>query len=405
MKLTKISLAALVALGAFSSVASATPLEEAIKNVDLSGFARYRYTNTHVKNSGPSYQKSDKESKANHEFRMITNFKAAIDDNFFGVIGLRYNATDNSGDAVTAGTDATDTTTPFRVHQFYLGYKAGNTTITAGKQEIGSYFTDDEVGTGIRVVNEDIEGLTLTALAFDALEGTENFSNGELYDVETNFLKGYDVGNLYAAGIAGAYDPINFQLWYGSLTNLAGVLAADVSANFAINDDVSLGARINYANSQVDKDAKNTLAYDDGNFYAGELSTSLYGFDLAAGYIGYKTQNYQDGKYSIFTFEDQGGLIDAGEDVLDWTRAKGKGSYFYAKSAYNFDKFKVGLDYIKGHYKTNEKTKVQQFVPRFAYQYSKKLEFSSFYAFKTEKEYNGDKERTNKFRFEAKYSF
>ena len=30
MKLTKISLAALVALGAFSSVASATPLEEAI---------------------------------------------------------------------------------------------------------------------------------------------------------------------------------------------------------------------------------------------------------------------------------------------------------------------------------------------------------------------------------------
>ena len=50
MKLTKISLAALVALGAFSSVASATPLEEAIKNVDLSGFARYRYTNTHEKN-------------------------------------------------------------------------------------------------------------------------------------------------------------------------------------------------------------------------------------------------------------------------------------------------------------------------------------------------------------------
>ena len=405
MKLTKISLAALVALGAFSSVASATPLEEAIKNVDLSGFARYRYTNTHVKNSGPSYQKSDKESKANHEFRMITNFKAAIDDNFFGVIGLRYNATDNSGDAVTAGTDATDTTTPFRVHQFYLGYKAGNTTITAGKQEIGSYFTDDEVGTGIRVVNEDIEGLTLTALAFDALEGTQNFSNGELYEVETSFLKGYDVGNLYAAGIAGAYDPINFQLWYGSLTNLAGVLAADVSANFAINNDVSLGARINYANSQVDKDAKNALAYDDGNFYAGELSTSLYGFDLAAGYIGYKTQNYQDGKYSIFTFEDQGGLIDTGEDVFDWTHAEGKGSFFYAKSAYNFDKFKVGLDYIKGHYKTNEKTKIQQFVPRFAYQYSKKLAFSSFYAFTTEKEHDGDKERTDKFRFEAKYSF
>ena len=38
MKLTKISLAALVALGAFSSVASATPLEEAIKNVLKDGY-------------------------------------------------------------------------------------------------------------------------------------------------------------------------------------------------------------------------------------------------------------------------------------------------------------------------------------------------------------------------------
>lgn len=40
MKIAKISLAALVALGAFSTVASATPLEEAIKNVDLSGYAK-----------------------------------------------------------------------------------------------------------------------------------------------------------------------------------------------------------------------------------------------------------------------------------------------------------------------------------------------------------------------------
>ena len=406
MKLTKISLATLVALGAFSSVASATPLEEAIKNVDLSGFARYRYTNTHNKDT----EQSDvaKKSKANHQFRMVTNFKAAIDDNFFGVIGLRYNSVDGSGDNAktdnTDGTDKTDTTKTFNVHQFYLGYKIGGTTITAGKQVIGSYFTDDAVGTGVRVENKDIEGLTLTALAFDALEGDDVESGGDLYKA-TGYLSTYDVGNLYAAGIAGSYDPINFQLWYGTLTNLADVLAADVSGNFAITNDISLGARINYAHSQADTSAKNALGYDDGNFYAGELSTSLFGLDLAAGYIGYKTQNYQDGKYSAFTFEDQGGLIDAGEDVFDWTRAEGKGSYFYATSAYTFDKFTAGLDYIKGSYKTDEKTKVEEFVPRFAYQYNKKLKFSSFYAFKTEKEHDGDKNKADKFRFEAKYSF
>ncbi|WP_107850128.1 OprD family outer membrane porin [Campylobacter concisus] len=404
MKLTKISLATLVALGAFSSVASATPLEEAIKNVDLSGFARYRYTNTRDKSADASATPSQDRNKAGHNFKMITNFKAAIDDNFFGVIGLRYNATDGSGDNAGAGTDKTNTTKGFGVHQFYLGYKIGGTTITAGKQVIGSYFTDDAVGTGVRVENKDIEGLTLTALAFDALEGDDVESGGDLYKA-TGYLSTYDVGNLYAAGIAGSYDPINFQLWYGTLTNLADVLAADVSGNFAITNDISLGARINYAHSQADTSAKNALGYDDGNFYAGELSTSLFGLDLAAGYIGYKTQNYQDGKYSAFTFEDQGGLIDAGEDVFDWTRAEGKGSYFYATSAYTFDKFTAGLDYIKGSYKTDEKTKVEEFVPRFAYQYNKKLKFSSFYAFKTEKEHDGDKNKADKFRFEAKYSF
>ena len=406
MKLTKISLAALVALGAFSSVASATPLEEAIKNVDLSGMARYRYT--HVHDYDKNQKNVKKSNEAGHNFKMITNFKAAIDDNFFGVVGLRYNATDGSGDNAGAGTDKTNTTKGFGVHQFYLGYKIGGTTITAGKQEIGSYFTDDAIGTGVRVVNEDIEGLTLTALAFDALEGDDVESDGDLYKA-TGYLSTYDVGNLYAAGIAGSFNPVSFQLWYGTLTNLADVLAADVSAKFDITNDFALGARLNYANSIADKEAKNILGYNDGNFYAGELSTSLFGFDLAAGYIGWKAQ---DKGISAFTFEDQGGLISAGEDVFDWTYAEGKGNFFYATSAYTFDKFTVGLDYVKGTQKTSGgtgnpdvKDKVEEFVPRFAYQYNKKLTFSSFYSFQTHKLPNDVKTKEDKFRFEAKYSF
>ena len=406
MKLTKISLAALVALGAFSSVASATPLEEAIKNVDLSGMARYRYT--HVHDYDKTQKNVKKSNEAGHNFKMITNFKAAIDDNFFGVVGLRYNATDGSGDNAGTGTDKTNTTGTFGVHQFYLGYKIGGTTITAGKQTIDSYFTDDAIGTGVRVVNEDIEGLTLTALAFDALEGDDVESDGNLYKA-TGYLSTYDVGNLYAAGIAGSFNPVSFQLWYGTLTNLADVLAADVSAKFDITNDFALGARLNYANSIADKEAKNILGYNDGNFYAGELSTSLFGLDLAAGYIGWKAQ---DKGVSAFTFEDQGGLITAGEDVFDWTYAKGKGNFFYATSAYTFDKFTVGLDYVKGTQKTSngvgnpdKKDKVEEFVPRFAYQYNKKLTFSSFYSFQTHKLPNDVKSKEDKFRFEAKYSF
>lgn len=422
MKLTKISLAALVALGAFSSVASATPLEEAIKNVDLSGFARYRYTNTRNKSANASATPYEDRNNANHGFRMVTDFKAAIDDNFFGVIGLRYNTTDNSGDnsykldnktgakISDGGTDKTNTTGTFGVYQFYLGYKIGGTTITAGKQVIGSYFTDDAVATGIKVINQDIEGLTLAAAAFDAIEGNDE-SDGDLYKLVygSNSLDIYDAGNLYAAAVIGSYDPINFQLWYASLTNLADLLAADVSGNFAITNDISLGARLNYVSSIADASAKSTIGYNDGNFYAGELSTSLFGFDLAGGYIGWKSQ---DKKVSAFSFEDQGGLITAGEDVFDWTHAEGRGNFFYATSAYTFDKFTVGLDYVKGTKKTSAgagnpdvKDKVEEFVPRFAYQYNKKLTFSSFYSFQTHKLPNDVKTKEDKFRFEAKYSF
>ena len=431
MKLTKISLAALVALGAFSSVASATPLEEAIKNVDLSGFARYRYTNN--KRTGEySNTKTESGSLAGHNFKMVTNFKAAIDDNFFGVIGLRYNATDNSGDntqddqgSAGKGTDKTDTTTGFGVHQFYLGYKIGGTTITAGKQEIGSYFTDDAIGTGVRVVNQDIEGLTLTALAFDAIEGDDTESDGDLYAAkdakgnDINRVKVYDFGNLYAAGIAGSYNPIDFQLWYASLTNLADLLAADVTANFAINDDISLGGRINYVNSTADASAKSHLSksidasngvanYNDGNFYAGELTASLFGLDARLGYMGWKVQ---DKGVTSFAFEDKGSLIDVGELTLDPTWADGKANLIYATAGYTFDKFTVGADYIKGHIKhaaapgENGKEKVEEITPRFAYQYSKKLEFSSYYAFKTSKFADQEKKKEDQFRFEAKYSF
>ncbi|ERJ24443.1 Major outer membrane protein [Campylobacter concisus UNSW1] len=431
MKLTKISLAALVALGAFSSVASATPLEEAIKNVDLSGFARYRYTNN--KRTGEySNTKTESGSLAGHNFKMVTNFKAAIDDNFFGVIGLRYNATDNSGDntqddqgSAGKGTDKTDTTTGFGVHQFYLGYKIGGTTITAGKQEIGSYFTDDAIGTGVRVVNQDIEGLTLTALAFDAIEGDDTESDGDLYAAkdakgnDINRVKVYDFGNLYAAGIAGSYNPIDFQLWYASLTNLADLLAADVTANFAINDDISLGGRINYVNSTADASAKSHLSksidasngvanYNDGNFYAGELTASLFGLDARLGYMGWKVQ---DKGVTSFAFEDKGSLIDVGELTLDPTWADGKANLIYATAGYTFDKFTVGADYIKGHIKhaaapgKNGKEKVEEITPRFAYAYSKKLTFSSYYAFKTSKFADEGKNKEDQFRFEAKYSF
>nr|WP_086226516.1 major outer membrane protein [Campylobacter sp. P0108] len=66
MKLVKLSLAAIVAAGALTSVANATSLEEAIKNVDVSGYARYRFDSQNAKLA--SFEDID---KPNHKFKFI----------------------------------------------------------------------------------------------------------------------------------------------------------------------------------------------------------------------------------------------------------------------------------------------------------------------------------------------
>ena len=411
MKLTKISLATIVALGAFSSVASATPLEEAIKNVDLSGYARYRYTNTHKKHKD-DFGRTDLQGNNNgagHQFRAFTTFKAALDDNFFGVLTLRYESTDDSGKAG----NATNTTNEFDVAEVYLGYKVGNTVVTAGKQPVGTIFTDDLIGTGLVVKNSDIQGLTLTAVAFDALQ-----QDGLELDVD--YRRAFLGNNLYAVGAQGSYDPISFQLWYASLTDVVNLIAAEVGGNFDVTNDFNLGAKAQYVHSNASSKISGlTGAYNDANFYAAELNSNFFGADLALGYIGWKVdKNNNADRNGIIALEDKGGFLNAGETAFDvaegglshpgssYTRLYGKGNFFYTTLGYSFNDFRIGGDIVTGKIKRADDTKekINEYVARAEYKYSKKLSFVSWYSLRTDK-IDSDKEKQNRFRFQAKYSF
>lgn len=436
MKLTKVSLAALVALGAFSSVASATPLEEAIKDVDVSGFARYRYdysTNKYKQGNNQEVKthKSNRVSNAqqnptglgtgtNHKFKIVTNFKAAIDDNFYAVLGLRYNAADNTasreGVNGVGGFDETDVSDTFRVYQAYVGYKIGNTEITAGKQVLGTYFTDDEVGTAFKVVNTDITGLALAAIAVDAFEGAADDNAGEADGYLIPFAAGanYKTGNLYGVAAIGSYDPIGFQLWYATLENVVDLLAVELSADVKVTDDIAINGKFQFVNSSADSTLKELVGtYNDGRFYAAELGTELFGADLSAGYIGWKAKerNNATGNTS-FTYEDQGALISPAEqfsDYFDYTFVNGKGNFWFVTAGYTLDKFRLGVDYVQGSVKlagNNGKEKYKEVVPSVSYAYSKKLKFSTYYSaaeLKNSKE--NEKEKSQRYRFEARYSF
>ena len=409
MKLTKVSLAALVALGAFSSVASATPLEEAIKNVDLSGFARYRYTNDFIKNSNQN--STVKNSGAGHAFRMQTAFKAAIDDNFFGVLNLRYDLTDDSGDKNAAGTDKTYTTGTFGVYEMYLGYKAGNTTITAGKQLLGTFFDDKDVaGTGLKVINTDVPGLTLAAAAFDAVQSDGTELDGPLLKTLTGSISDAP-GNIYYLGAAGSYDPVSFKAAIANVQEVATLYGADAGVSFNVTDDVNLNLKGQFVHN--DSDHKDVA---DANFWAIQAGTKLFGAKLNAGYLDFDAKNKDNTKKSFVTLDGNGDLINPTK-ILNgvmsggrqyYNNIKGNNDYWFVNAGYDIDKFGFGAGYTQGKGYSwelaKERAKRSEWSLDASYKYSKKLTFLSWYAAAKDKK-DGASFKQDRIRFEAKYSF
>ena len=423
MKLTKVSLAALVALGAFSSVASATPLEEAIKNVDLSGFARYRYTNDHYKNSAQSDTK--RSSIGSHTFRMQTAFKAAIDDNFFGVLNLRYQANDGSGDNAgrkfsnrynyvnNNGTDKTNTTGSFGVYEMYLGYKVGNTTVTAGKQLLGTFYDGKDIaGTGLKVTNTDVPGLTLAAAAFDAIESESMDTNGPLVgDLVDGSLFSDSSANIYYLAALGNYDPLSFKIAVANISEVATLYGADAGVSFNVTDDINLNLKGQFVHN--DSDHKDVA---DANFWAIQAGTKLFGAKLNAGYLDFDAKNKDNNKISFATLDGNGDLINPTK-ILNgvmsggrqyYNNIKGNNDYWFVKAGYDIDKFGFGAGYTQGKGYSwelgKERAKRSEWSLDASYKYSKKLTFLSWYAAAKDKK-DGESYKQDRIRFEAKYSF
>ena len=418
MKLFKLSLAAVVAAGALSSV-SAAPLEEAIKDIDVSGFGRYRFQSTDTRPA--SGQKS---RNTFHRFTLDVNFKATLDDNFFAVIGLRYDSADivgshnraNSGIANTHGGlsgihggwggNGRDS---FSVRQYYVGFTAiPYTTVLFGRQPAGTFFTDDIVATGLKVAVNPVEGLTLAGLYYTNFEedgdlGMVPFSLGE--------PNGAFIHQKNLWGVAAIYQNefLDLQAWYAGLNKVANLFAISAGANYAINDDVSVRGKAQWAHTNLTgkfKDNYGRTALNDGlvansNFFGFDLGASFYGFDLDAGYLTYGKKD----QISVHTLEDAGSLIKPGEELIDYTSFSGKHKVWFGKAKYTYDAYSIGVDYVHDKVKnTGGNLKANEWVVRAGYKYNDKLSFNAWYSMVTEKQ-DGVKDKSNRFRFDARYNF
>ena len=398
MKLVKLSLVAALAAGALATSASAMPLEEAIKGVDVSGMTRIRYKATNVKKD-----KAETTHESEWKFKAVMNVKTTIDDNFFNVVSIRYDSKDNG-----IGHSSANDQYNFEANQFFLGATFGNTTIQLGRQTIGAFFTDDMYGDGIKVLNTDVEGLVLAALFMDSLEKDKNIKS---LGVSVNGKEVTD-HNLYGVAAIGSYDPISFQLWYASLEDVTNLFALELAGDFAISDDVKLGLKGQYAFSDFDGKFKTAAlggdTVDDGSFWAVEASSEFFGVDFSAGYIDFSTK---ENRVSLNSFEDQGSFISPGEELLDnYSLYSGKNRYYFITAGYTIPDsgVRLGVDWVDGSNKVNNGTKTDksEVVARVDYKYNEKLSFETWYSHMDEKKKGADSsDKADAFRFQAKYSF
>ncbi|EDO9954516.1 major outer membrane protein [Campylobacter jejuni] len=407
MKLVKLSLVAALAAGAFSA-ANATPLEEAIKDIDVSGVLRYRYESSNPwsnANFGSGIS-----GKQDHKYRAQVNFSGAISDNFKAFVQFDYNSQDGG-----YGADSiSNTSDTLSVRQLYLTYTNEDvaTSVIAGKQQLNFIWTDNAidglVGTGIKVVNNSIDGLTLAAFAMDSFneEVPATTTNG-------NFNKGNVNGdgdvssaldwskNIYGAAAIGSYDiaggQFNPQLWLAYMSDNAFLYALDAAYSTTIFDGINwtiegayLGNSVDnkLKDRSVDNKLKDRLDAANGNFFALRGTVEVNGWDASLGGLYYGKKD----KVTVTTIEDQGNLgsLLAGEEIF-YTRGSnlngdlGRNIFGYVTGGYTFNEaVRVGADFVYGGTKTNiigQGGKKLEAVARVDYKYSPKLNFSAFYSY------------------------
>ncbi|EAJ4059685.1 major outer membrane protein [Campylobacter coli] len=393
MKLVKLSLVAALAAGAFS-VANATPLEEAIKDIDVSGVLRYRYETSNEWsdiNGVAQNEGSGISGKQDHKYRAQLNFSGAIADNFKAFVQLDYNAQDGgygTNNGSTTRAYAADNSSTLNVRQLYLTYTDENvaTSVILGKQQLNTIWTDNAidglVGTGVKVVNNSIDGLTLAAFAVDSYNNDEQ--GGELGKV-LNFNE-----NLYGAAAIGSYEvfngQLNPQLWLAYMTDNAFFYAVDAAYNTTIFDGVNWTLEGAYLGNSLDNERKD-LGNGNGNFFALNGSIEVNGWDATLGGLYYGKKD----KATVTVIEDQGNLgsLLAGEEIFYTKGSKlngdtGRNIFGFVKAGYTFNEtVRLGADFVYGGTKTENRSGGDKLeaVARVDYKYSPKLNFSAFYSY------------------------
>jgi len=236
-KIVKMSLIAAIAVA--GTTASAQPLAEAIKNVDVSGTAAYRYDDYEPSNSTVNKYKVaiDLKSKVNDDVTFNTRIQAGKND-----------STNSASFNTSTSPDSNLNVEVSEVNFTYTG--VNNLAVTVGKQGIATPWTvardamgDEQTGTGIFAVY-NVGPVTLAGAYFNQT----NFNTSDAASAVTT-ISGAD--DIYVLGAMGSFSGVTVDAFYADLADVFDSYTLGVSGNFDLGS-VSLSPFARYSSLDLD---------------------------------------------------------------------------------------------------------------------------------------------------------
>jgi len=395
MKLAKLSLAAIMAVGALST-ANAQPLEEAIKGVDVSGFARYRMNDRNV-NSETDTNANDYDISVKLVAPVTEDLKFTAETTFSGDSDYKLGGSfDTDGNRIS-GTNRNSVD----VDKMYFTYTKNALTVQAGRQALGTPVSDNgyrgQKGTGVLAMY-NFGTVTLAGAYFNTSDlGTGYF--GSKTDT-TNIYNQMDSSEINALAAIASFGPVNAQIWGIRAVNTVDYLIftqVDGSvANFTFTGQV--------IQTELDDTLVGATADDSGTFFGLKAEYAGSNFKIAAAF----TENDEDqGVHGVAT--------DANNDVISvgWRLADdfaavstNGGSTYGLDGSITFGQFGLMAGFAQWDQDTdagNNEEELTEFFGGVSYKYSKN--FNTYIKYS---DVDADVDETldqQYLRFEAKYTF
>ena len=277
MKTVKLSLTAILALSA-TTFLNAQPLENAIKNVDVTGTAAYRYND---------YEGT---SKANNNYKIATSLKSKVNDDV--TFNSRVIIGDGTTNPASIETKDADSNAEFGLSEANFAYSGiNNTIVTAGKQGIATPFTiardsigNEQTGTGL-VATTNFNMLTLTGGYFNQT----NFNTADT----TLTLSGNDV---YFAGASLNIANITFDTAYVDVDEAFDAYTVGLTSKYDISN-ITLNPYARYSSLNLDSSDKDNTLWKVGT----EAQMGIFG-----AYLAYGETNEEGGIVGVDASSDTG---------------------------------------------------------------------------------------------------